>query len=59
MCDMKQYEEIYEKLKTLTPDQVSDIIFSSDNRDLRSFYSAIGDYILQQRQAEVIKKGIF
>ena len=55
MCDVKKYEEIFQEIKKLTPEEATEIELSTKDKETRDFYAAVESIILQKRQAEYIK----
>ena len=59
MCDVKKYSEIYKEIKKLNPDDTLQLIMEVDDEEERSFYQMVGDFLLQQKQKEVIEENLF
>lgn len=59
MCDVKKYERIYEDIKELKPEDTLQLVLEAETEEQRNFYEMIGDYLLQQKQQEVIKGNLF
>lgn len=59
MCDIKKINRITEEFLNLTPEDVHQLIFEADSAELKEFYFLLNDYILQKKQAEVIKSGVY
>ena len=55
MCDVKKYEQIYEDIKKLQPEDTLQLVLEAKTEEQRSFYEMIGDYLLQTEQKKVIK----
>ena len=56
MCDVKKYEQIYEDIKKLQPEDTLQLVLEAKTEEQRSFYEMIGDYLLQTEQKKVIKR---
>ena len=52
-------ENLYETCKNMTDDDLSELLKKSKSDEEQSFYFTISNFFLQQRQKEVIAKGIF
>ena len=59
MCDVKKYEQIYEDIKKLKPEDTLQLVLESETEEQRSFYEMIGDYLLQKEQKKAIKGNLF
>ena len=59
MCDVKKYEQIYEDIKALEPEDTLQLVMEAETEEQRSFYEMIGNYLLQMAQREVIKGNQF
>ena len=59
MCDVKKFTEIYNEIKKLNPDDTLQLIMEVDDEEERSFYQMVGDFLLQQKQKEVIEGNLF
>ena len=59
MCDVKKYEQIYEDIKKLKPEDTLQLVLEAETEEQRSFYEMIGDYPLQKEQKKAIKGNLF
>ena len=59
MCDVKKYEQIYEDIKKLKPEDTLQLVLEAETEEQRSFYEMIGDYLLQRKQKESIERTVF
>lgn len=59
MCDVNKYTEIYNEIKKLTLDDTLQLIMEVEDEEERSFYQLVGDFLLQQKQKEVIGRNLF
>ena len=59
MCDIKKYQEIYQELIKLQPEDTLQLVLESEAEDQKDFYEMLGDYLLQKKQREIIKKDLF
>lgn len=55
MCDVKKYEEIFQEIKKLTPEDTTLIELESSDKETRDFYAMLESIFLQKRQREYIK----
>lgn len=54
MCDVKKYEKIYEDIKKLQPEDTLQLVLEAETEEQRSFYEMVGDFLLQNKQRQVI-----
>ncbi len=59
MVDLKKYADIYEEIKKLTDSDTLQLVLESEDDEVKDFYEMIGDFLLQQRQREVVAKNLF
>ena len=59
MCDIKKYQDIYQEIKDLDPDDTLQLIAEARDKDEQRFFVLIGDYLLQKNQREAIKENRF
>lgn len=59
MCDVREYNDIYNRINKLTQKDITQLIIESDNKDEQDFYGVVGDYLLQRKQREVIERKLF
>ena len=53
------YNEIYNELKTLDPEDYLQIILNAETDEEKEFYNSVSDIVLQQAQKKVIESGLF
>lgn len=59
MCDVKKYNQIFEEIKELTPEDTLQIIMESDDKEEQTFYAIVGNYLLQKKQQLAIERNLF
>ena len=59
MCNVKEYEKIYNKIVELGPEDTLQLMMEAETQEQREFYQMVGDFLLQKRQREVIKRKLF
>lgn len=59
MCDVKKYEQIYEDIKILQPEDTLQLVLEAETEEQRNFYEMIGDFLLQKKQRQVIERNLF
>ncbi|MCM1387903.1 MAG: hypothetical protein NC231_11280 [Bacillus sp. (in: Bacteria)] len=59
MCDIKKYERIYKEIEQLQPEDTLQLVLEAKTEEQRNFYELIGDFLLQQKQRQVIERKLF
>lgn len=59
MCDVKKYNEIYQDILKLEPQDTLQLSLEAETEDERAFYEMIGNYLLQTAQKKVIERKMF
>ena len=59
MCDVEKYEKIYEDIKDLQPEDTLQLVLEARTEEQRSFYEMVGDFLLQMKQQQVVKRKLF
>lgn len=54
-----EFEKFYESCKNMSNDDLSKLLETAKTKEEQNFYVTVSDFFLQQRQREVIAKGIF
>lgn len=59
MCDVKKYSKLYQDIKKLEPEDTLQLVLEAESRDEQAFYRMVGNFLLQQRQRQVIERNLF
>ena len=59
MCDTQKYYKLYKEINELSPEDTLQLVKEAPSRDERAFYELIGNFLLQQKQKEVIERNLF
>lgn len=59
MCDVKEYMELYQQIKRLQPEDTLQLVLEAETEEQRNFYEMVGDFLLQQKQRQVIERNLF
>lgn len=59
MCDVNKYSDIYKDIKQLKPEDTLQLILEAKSQEERDFFNMIGNYLLQQKQKQVIERNLF
>lgn len=59
MCDVEKYNQIFNDIKQLQPNDTLQLILEAKTKEERDFYEMIGNYLLQNRQRKVVERNMF
>ena len=59
MCDVKEYMELYQQIKRLQPEDTMQLVLEAETEEQRNFFEMVGDFLLQQKQRQVIERNLF
>ena len=59
MCDVIKYSNMYKDMKNLRPEDTLQLVLEAKDDEERDFYNMLGDFLLQQKQKEVIERNLF
>lgn len=59
MCDIKKYEDIYQDIARLNPEDTLQLVLEAETEEQREFYEMVGDFLLQRKQRKVIERKLF
>lgn len=59
MCDVEKYYNIYNDIKRLQPEDTLQLVMDANNDEEKAFFEMIGNFLLQQKQKEVIAGNLF
>lgn len=59
MCDVNKYVKIYKELEKLQPEDTMQLVLEAETEEQRNFFEMLGDFLLQQRQKEIVERNIF
>lgn len=59
MCDVKKYYNIYDELKKLKPEDTLQLVMEAENDEEKQFFEMLGNYLLQEKQNNVIERNLF
>lgn len=59
MCDVKKYTDIYNEIKELQPEDTLQLVVEAKTEQERDFFEMLGNYLLQQKQKQVIEGNLF
>ena len=59
MSNNEAAKQLYNTCKNMDIDETMQLVLSADNEEEQEFFSMLSDFILQQRQKEVIRQKRF
>lgn len=59
MSNIEAAKQLYNTCKNMDIDETMQLVLSADNEEEQEFFSMLSDFILQQRQKEVIRQKRF
>lgn len=59
MAEAKKYKDLVSQILKLTPEETHQMIFEAETEEEKELCFLINDYVLQKKQAEVIKMGVY
>lgn len=59
MSNIEAAKQLYNTCKNMDIDETMQLVRSADNAEEQEFFSMLSDFILQQRQKEVIRQKRF
>ena len=58
-CDLKKYEEIFNEIWKLGPEDTLQLVLKSKTDDQKDFYELVGNFLLQKKQMEMIARNVY
>ena len=59
MCDLKKYFQMYYDMKLLKPEDTLQLILEAESKEEKEFFMMVGNFLLQQKQKQVIESNLF
>lgn len=59
MCDTKRYSKIFQEIKELQPEDTLQLVLESDDQEEQDFFRMVRNFLLQQKQKQVIERNLF
>ena len=56
MRNTDEYRAMYQEIKKIEPDDTFRLIANSKSKEEQDFFAMIGDFFLQRKQMELVKK---
>lgn len=59
MCDVDRYYQMFREMKELQPEETLQLIMKADSVEEKQFFEMPGNFLLQQKQKQVIERNLF
>ena len=59
MCDVKKYSKMFQDIKQLQPEDTLQLVLEAENEEEQDFFRLVGNFLLQQKQKQVIERNLF
>lgn len=59
MCDVSKFSSMYEEMKKLNPEDTLQLILEAETEEQKAFFTMLGNFLLQQKQKQVIERNLF
>lgn len=59
MCDVKKYSKMFYDIKQLQPEDTLQLVMEAKNKEEQDFFEMVGNFLLQQKQKQVIERNLF
>lgn len=59
MCDVKKYSKMFQEIKELQPEDTLQLVLEAKEQEEQDFFEMIGNFLLQQKQKQVIERNLF
>lgn len=59
MCDVKKYSKMFQDIKELQPEDTLQLVLEAKEPEEQDFFEMVGNFLLQQKQKQVIERNLF
>ena len=59
MCDVQKYYKMFQEMKVLEPEDTLQLVLEAQDKEERDFFELVGNFLLQQKQKQVIERNLF
>lgn len=59
MCDVKKYSKIFQDIKQLQSEDTLQVVMKAESKEERDFFEMVGNFLLQQKQKQIIERNLF
>lgn len=59
MYDKQKYSQIFQEIRKLQPEDTLQLVLKSEDQEEQDFFRMVGNFLLQQKQKQVIERNLF
>ena len=59
MCDVDKYFQMYNEIKKLQPEDTLQLVIQAKDNEEKEFFEVVSNFLLQQKQKQVIERNLF
>lgn len=59
MCDIDKYFQMYNEIKKLQPEDTLQLVIQEKDKEEKEFFEVVSNFLLQQKQKQVIERNLF
>jgi len=59
MCNVKKYTDMFQDMRNLQPEDTLQLVLEAKSEEEQHFFELLGNFLLQQKQKEVIEGNLF
>lgn len=59
MCDVDKYFQMYNEIKKLQPEDTLQLVIQAKDKEEKEFFEVVSNFLLQQKQKQVIERKLF
>ena len=59
MCDTKKYSKMFQDIKQLQPEDTLQLVMEVESEEEQDFFEMVGNFLLQQKQKQIIERNLF
>ncbi len=59
MCDVKKFSKMFQDIKELQPEDTLQLVLEAEEQEEQDFFEMVGNFLLQQKQKQVIERNLF
>ena len=59
MSDVDKYFQMYNEIKKLQPEDTLQLVIQAKDKEEKEFFEVVSNFLLQQKQKQVIERNLF
>ena len=59
MCNVKKYSRMFQDIKKLQPEDTLQLVLEAESEEEQEFFQMVGNFLVQRKQKQVIKRNLF